>query len=60
MVVVEVSLSSLLFFILGFLTCAGIMIVMAILYVIFPRVSEARKFFNFYLKVKDNHKEKKQ
>lgn len=58
MVVIEVSISELLFFMLGFLTCAGLIIVMAILYVVFPHVMEAKRFFNFYLKVKEKEKQK--
>ena len=59
MVTINVDLSSVFFFMLGFLTCAGILIVLAIFYVIFPRISEAKRFFTFWLKIKDNEKKEK-
>ena len=58
MVSIDVNLSSLFFFMLGFLTCAAFIIVLAILWVVLPRVAEAKRFFNFWLKLKDRDKTK--
>jgi len=41
MVVVEVSLSSLFFFMLGFFTAVAIIIALMVVWVIFPKISEA-------------------
>ncbi|HIH13791.1 MAG TPA: hypothetical protein HA224_00880 [Nanoarchaeota archaeon] len=57
MVVVEVSLSSLFFFMLGFFTAVAIIIALMVVWVIFPKISEARKFFDFWLKVKNKQPE---
>ena len=57
MVVVEVSLSSLFFFMIGFLTAVAIIIALMVVWVIFPKISEARKFFDFWLKVKNKQPE---
>jgi phage shock protein PspC (stress-responsive transcriptional regulator) len=57
MVTIEVSLSSLFFFMLGFLTCAALIIVFAILWVILPRISEAKRFFHFWLKLKEKKRD---
>ena len=46
MVVVDINLSSLFFFMLGFISCAAIIIVFAILWVILPRINEAKRFFD--------------
>ena len=57
MVLVEVNLSALFFFLLGFFSAAAIVIVLMIVWVIFPKSSEGRKFFEFWLKMKQNQKE---
>ncbi len=53
MVVIDVSLSSLFFFMLGFLTAISIVILLAVLWVIFPKIGEAKRFFDFWLRIKD-------
>ncbi|MBD3262976.1 hypothetical protein GF374_01185 [Candidatus Woesearchaeota archaeon] len=58
MVTVTVDLSSLFFFMLGFVSCAAIIVVFAILWVILPRINEAKKFFDFWLRIKDRKKKK--
>jgi len=57
MVLVEVNLSSLFFFLLGFFSAAAIIIVLMVVWVIFPKITEARKFFDFWLKVKNKKPE---
>lgn len=59
MVTIDINLSALFFFMLGFITCAAIIIVFAILWVILPRINEAKKFFDFWLRIKDRKKDKK-
>ncbi len=56
--VINVDLNSILFFMLGFFTCAAVIVVIAILYVVLPKVKEARNFFKFYLGLKDKEKAK--
>jgi len=57
MLSIELNSVNVLFFLLGFFTCACIIVVLAIAYVVFPHITEAKRFFDFYLKVK--HKEQK-
>jgi len=57
MVLVEVNLSALFFFLLGFFSAAAIVIVLMIVWVIFPKISEGRKFFEFWLRMKRGEKE---
>ena len=59
MVSVELSSVNLVFFLLGFLACACLIVVLAIAFVIFPHITEAKRFFNFYLKVKSNERKNK-
>lgn len=59
MVTIDVNLSSLFFFMLGFITCAALIIVFAILWVVLPRITEAKRFFNFWLKLKDKKLQEK-
>jgi len=56
MVTIEINLTSLFFFMLGFISCAAIIIVFAILWVILPRIHEAKRFFEFWLKLKSKDK----
>jgi predicted lipid-binding transport protein (Tim44 family) len=56
MVLIDVSLSSLFFFMLGFLAAISMVILLAILWVIFPKIGEAKRFFDFWLKIKDKNK----
>lgn len=58
MVLIELSSANLLFFIIGFFTCACLIVVLAIAYVVFPHITEAKRFFNFYLKVRAKEKKK--
>ena len=58
MVTIDVDLSALFFFMLGFITCAAFLIVFAILWVILPRIREAKRFFDFWLKIKDKENKK--
>jgi hypothetical protein len=53
MVSIDFSSTNMLFFLLGFLFCACLIVVLAIAFVVFPHITEAKRFFNFYLKVKD-------
>ncbi len=57
MVLIDVSLSALFFFMLGFLTAISIVILLAVLWVIFPKIGEAKRLFDFWLKIKDKKKE---
>lgn len=56
MVSIELSSTNLLFFLIGFFTCACLMVVLAVAFVVFPHLTEAKRFFNFYLKVKDKER----
>jgi hypothetical protein len=56
MVSIELGSVNILFFLLGFLACACLIVVLAIAFVIFPHLTEAKRFFNFYLKVKSKDK----
>ena len=56
MVAVDISYANLLFFLIGFFTCACLVVVLAVAFVVFPHLTEAKRFFNFYLKVKDKEK----
>ena len=58
MVMISVNMSSLFFFMLGFLVAIGMVVLLAIVWIIFPRLAEAKRFFGFWLKMRD--KEKKQ
>jgi len=58
MVSIEVGSASMIFFALGFLTCACLIVVLAIAFVVFPHITEAKRFFNFYLKVRDKEKKR--
>ena len=58
MVSIELSSANMLFFLLGFLVCGCLIVVLAIAFVIFPHITEAKRFFNFYLKVRDKEKRK--
>ena len=58
MVSIEINSASMVFFALGFLTCACLIVVLAIAFVVFPHITEAKRFFNFYLKVKDKEGKK--
>ncbi|MBS3064033.1 MAG: hypothetical protein J4445_01115 [DPANN group archaeon] len=56
MVVIDVSLSSLFFFMLGFFAAVAMIVLLAIVWVLFPKLSEAKRFFDFWRKIKDNKK----
>ena len=56
MVVIDVSLSSLFFFMLGFFAAVAMIVLLAIVWVLFPKLSEAKRFFDFCRKIKDNKK----
>mgnify|MGYP001572469346 FL=1 len=56
MVLVEVNLSALFFFLLGFFSAAAIIIALMIIWVILPKVTEGRKFFELWLKMKRQDK----
>ena len=58
MVLIDVSISSLFFFMLGFFTAIAIVVLLAIIWIIFPKLSEAKRFFEFWSKLKS--KETKQ
>jgi hypothetical protein len=58
MVTINVNMSSLFFFLLGFISCAAMIIALAIVWVVFPKLAEAKRFFDFWLKVKDRQEEK--
>ena len=57
MVLVEVNLSALFFFLLGFFSAAAIIVVLMVVWVILPKMTEARKFFEFWLKVRNKNPE---
>ncbi|MBS3065224.1 MAG: hypothetical protein J4451_01855 [DPANN group archaeon] len=57
MVVIDVSLSSLFFFMLGFFAAVAMVVLLAIVWVLFPKLSEAKRFFDFWRKL--NEKESK-
>lgn len=59
MVTINIGLSSLFFFMLGFVSCAAMIIVFAILWAILPRIQEAKRFFEFWLKVKEKRENRK-
>jgi len=59
MVTIELGVSSLFFFMLGFISCAAIIIAFAILWVVLPRITEAKRFFDFWLRIRDRKKDKK-
>jgi hypothetical protein len=56
MVAIELSSANMLFFLLGFLVCGCLIVVLAIAFVVFPHITEAKRFFNFYLKVKSKER----
>jgi hypothetical protein len=56
MVVISVDMSSLFFFMLGFLVAMGMVILLAIVWIIFPRLAEAKRFFQFWLRMRDKEK----
>jgi len=56
MVVIDISLSSLFFFMLGFFVAVAIIILLAIVWVLFPKISEAKRFFDFWRKLNDEGK----
>ncbi len=58
MVAIELTATNMLFFLVGFFSCACFILVLAISYVVFPHITEAKRFFNFYLKVKDKDRKK--
>jgi len=53
MVVIDVNVSSLFFFMLGFFTAVSMVILLAILWIIFPKLTEAKRFFDFWSKLKN-------
>ena len=53
MVVIDISLGSLFFFMLGFFTAIAMVILLAILWIVFPKLTEAKRFFDFWKKLKD-------
>lgn len=53
MVLIDISLSSLFFFMLGFFAAVAMIILLAILWIIFPKLTEAKRFFDFWNKLKD-------
>lgn len=55
MVLVEVNLSALFFFLLGFFSAVAVIVALMIVWVIFPKISEAKKFFEFWLKVRNKN-----
>ncbi len=57
MVIIDLNLSSLFFFMLGFFTAVAMIILLAILWIIFPKLTEAKRLFDFWSKLK--HKENK-
>ncbi len=56
MVVFEINLGSLFFFMLGFLVAIGMVVLLAIVWIIFPKLAEAKRFFKFWLKMRDDGK----
>jgi hypothetical protein len=56
MVVISVDMSSLFFFMLGFLVAIGMVVLLAIVWIIFPRLAEAKRFFQFWLRMRDKEK----
>jgi hypothetical protein len=56
MVVFEINLGSLFFFMLGFLVAIGMVVLLAIVWIIFPKLAEAKRFFHFWLKMRDDRK----
>jgi len=56
MVVIDVSLSSLFFFMLGFFTAIAMVVLLAILWIVFPKLTEAKRFFDFWNKIRDKEK----
>jgi len=56
MVTIDINLGSLFFFMLGFMVAIGMIILLAVVWVIFPKLSEAKRFFEFWLKVKNKDK----
>jgi len=57
MVLINLNLSSIFFFMLGFVSCATMIIVFAVLWAILPKIHEAKRFFDFWLKLKKKNKE---
>jgi hypothetical protein len=56
MVVISVDMSSLFFFMLGFIVAIGMVVLLAIVWIIFPRLAEAKRFFQFWLRMRDKEK----
>jgi len=56
MVVFEINMGSLVFFMLGFLVAIGMVVLLAIVWIIFPKLAEAKRFFQFWLKMRDDGK----
>lgn len=50
---IDISLGSLFFFMLGFFTAIAMVILLAILWIVFPKLTEAKRFFDFWKKLKD-------
>lgn len=57
MATIDVSLNSLFFFMVGFVTALLLIILLAVFWVVFPRISEAKKFFDFWLKIRKTNKD---
>jgi len=57
MVTINVNMGSLFFFMLGFFTAVAIIILLAIVWVVFPKLAEAKRFFEFWLKLNNKKKE---
>ena len=53
MVLIDLDLSSLFFFMLGFFVAIAMIILLAILWIIFPKLTEAKRFFDFWSKLKN-------
>jgi len=53
MVLIDVNLSSLFFFMLGFFTAVAMIILLAVLWIVFPKLTEAKRFFDFWAKLKN-------
>lgn len=56
MVTIDINLGSLFFFMLGFMVAIGMVILLAVVWIIFPKLSEAKRFFEFWLKVRNKDK----
>ena len=57
--IIDVNATAVIAFILGFVTCAAIVVILAIFYVVFPHITEAKRFFTFWLKVRSKANEEK-